>query len=150
MKLYFEKLCSNNLTKSAGHFRGPNLIRLVHLLVVFHFPKPSSQLANVCEPRQVASNHSFPDLQVAKVKSLSYSQSPADALFSLLVRTVLCTGALDDSRKQAPSESPYWVSTITPVPISQKPRRTLCCFLGRDILGAGISREPVPSYATWH
>jgi len=63
------------------------------------------QLANVCEPRQVASSHAFPDLQVVEVNSLSYSQSPADALFSPLVRqTVLCTGALDDSRKYAPSE----------------------------------------------
>jgi len=63
------------------------------------------QLANVCEPRQVASSHAFPDLQVVEVNSLSYSQSPADALFSPLVRqTVLCTGALDDGRKHAPSE----------------------------------------------
>ncbi len=38
-KLSPEKLFSKNSTKSAGHFRDPNLVRLFNLLVVFHLTK---------------------------------------------------------------------------------------------------------------
>jgi hypothetical protein len=101
-------------------------------------------MANVCAPRQVASSHSFSDLQVVEVNSLSYSQSPADALFSLLIRqAILCTGALDDSRKQASSESSYSTSTVRPVPICQKLVVHSVAFKAVIYWGQGRQRERV-------
>lgn len=78
----FEKFSSKNSTKSASHFRSPNLIRLFDLLVVFHFPKLLVEWQTFVDPARSRVNHSLPDLQVVEVNSLKYSQSPADALFS--------------------------------------------------------------------